>query len=267
MSNVLVGAYTYAEFGACLAAILPAVALSHVLHRNEPVPRLPGRWIRRVGRTAARLTPLWDFSVDGVVPPDIDHRAYVVVANHESAADPFLLSFLPWDMRWIAKEELFRVPMTGWIMSLGGDIPLRRGERDSVREMFDECKRTLAGGLSVMIFPEGTRSRDGRLLPFKEGAFRLAIEAGVPILPVALAGTRNARPKGSRWFGQARAMARSLPAVPTEGLRLEDLPTLLNTVRMQIAENVDDLRTKLCIKELPSAGSAPTVPVDVAPTS
>ena len=131
--------------------------------------------MRRIGRTATRLTPLWKFDIEGERPADIDHRAYVVVANHESQADPFLLSWLPFDMRWVAKEELFRQPLTGWAMRFGGDIPLRRGEGESVREMMEECERALAGGISVMMFPEGTRSKDGDLLPFRDGAFRLAI--------------------------------------------------------------------------------------------
>lgn len=243
MTSVLLGVYTYAEFFGCAVILLPAMGAAHVLHRNDPTRRVPGRWMRRFGRLTSGLTPVWRFSVDGEVPADISHRGYVVIANHESTADPFLLSWLPWDMRWVAKEELFRLPLIGWLMRLGGDIPLRRGARDSVARMMGECSRTLAGGLPVMIFPEGTRSPDGELLPFKDGAFELAIESQVPILPVALAGTRDCRPKGSRWFGHAHAHARVLRPIDTTGLTLAEVPRLKETARGAISEALPSVRS------------------------
>jgi 1-acyl-sn-glycerol-3-phosphate acyltransferase len=244
MKHVATGIYTYAEFGLCMAAFLPVMAVSSARHAGDPTQRMPGRWMRRLGRTASRLTPLWRFTIEGERPRDIDHRAYVVVANHESQADPFLLSWLPWDMRWVAKEELFKPPLTGWVMRFGGDIPLRRGDGDSVRTMMEECERALAAGISIMMFPEGTRSKDGELLPFKEGAFRLAIRAGVPVLPVALAGTRQMRPKHSKWFGRADAVARILPPVPTGGLTEADVTTLRDRAQTAIAEALPDLRRR-----------------------
>lgn len=244
MKNVVTGIYTYAEFGACLTAFLPVLAVASLRHRGDPTQRIPGRWLRRFGRTTSTLTPLWKFAIEGAAPPDIDRRAYVVVANHESTADPFLLSHLPWDMRWVAKEELFNQAFTGWAMRFGGDIPLRRGHGDSVRMMLDECKRSLDGGISIMMFPEGTRSKDGELLAFKEGAFDLAIRAGVPVLPIAIAGTRQMRPKGSKWFGRARACAKILPSLPTDGLTASHAGELAVRARSQIAAELVDLRER-----------------------
>jgi 1-acyl-sn-glycerol-3-phosphate acyltransferase len=251
MTSVALGVYTYAEFFGCAMALLPAMGVARVLHRNDPTRRVPGRWMRRFGRLTSGLTPVWRFSIDGDVPADISHRGYVVIANHESTADPFLLSWLPWDMRWVAKEELFRLPLIGWLMRLSGDIPLRRGARDSVTRMMGECSRTLAGGLPVMMFPEGTRSRDGELLPFKDGAFELAIESQVPVLPVALAGTRECRPKGSRWFGRARAHARVLQPIDTTGLTLADLPRLKQTAREAIKEALPSVRMWVAERQSP----------------
>jgi 1-acyl-sn-glycerol-3-phosphate acyltransferase len=238
------GLYTYVEFGLVLSTFIPVMAVSSLLHRGDPTQRVPGRWMRRLGRTASRLTPLWKFEIEGERPADIDTRPYVVVANHESQADPFLLSFLPWDMRWVAKEELFKPPVTGWAMRFGGDIPIRRGEGESVRSMMAECKRAIAGGISVMLFPEGTRSRDGNLLPFRDGAFKLAIEAGVPILPVALAGTREMRPKHSKWFGKAHACAKVLEPISTAGLGEGDVATLRDRARDAIAAALPDLHAR-----------------------
>ena len=240
----IAGLYSYAEFGVCVAAFLPVMAVSSLRHRGDPTQRLPGRWMRRLGRATGALTPLWKFSIEGEAPPDIDRRGYVVVANHESTADPFLLSWLPWDMRWVAKEELFRAPVTGWAMRLSGDIPLRRGEGDSVRAMVAECERTLAAGMSVMMFPEGTRSSDGSLGRFKDGAFAIALRAHAPVLPVAIAGTRQMRPKHSKWFGKAHACAKVLSPIDSAKMTDADVPVLRERCRDAIGAALPDLRAR-----------------------
>lgn len=242
MKSAVVATYTYAEFLALGIGFLPIMAVSRLRHRADPTRRKPGRWMRRFGKLSSQATPLWRFRVEGTPPPDIDRRAYVVISNHESNADPFLLSHLPWDMRWIAKEELFRQPLTGWLLWLGGDIPLRRGEKDSVVSMLEECRRTLRAGMSLMIFPEGTRSKDGTLLPFKDGAFQLALECGVPVLPLALSGTKDCMQKGSFLLHQADATVRVLEPVDTSGMSLEDLPRLKQICRERIAAGVAALR-------------------------
>ncbi len=246
MRRALLGLYTYIEFFLAALAFVPILGLVALLHRRDPACRIRGRWMRRFGRFTSRLTPLWRFSVRGDPPAGIrEGHAYVVVANHESTADPFLLSWLPWDMRWVAKEELFRLPLLGFLMRSGGDIPLRRGARSSVADMLGACRETLARGVPVMMFPEGTRSPDGRLLPFKDGAFQLAIDAGVPVLPVAIVGTRDCRPKGSVWFGDARAIAHVLAPIPTEGLGSADVVLLREQARAAIAEATAALRAEL----------------------
>ena len=235
MRRAILGGYTYLEFAACMALWVPILAVVRATHRHDPTPRVAGRWFRRMGRAATDLTPLWQITIVGAAPADIDRSAYVVVSNHLSNTDPFLLSHLPWDMRWIAKEELFKLPVVGWLMKLSGDISLRRGDKDSVRHMFEECRATLERGLSVMIFPEGTRSRDGRLQPFKDGAFQLAILAKVPVLPVAVSGTEACLPKGSRWPDEAKPVLRVLEPVPTDGMGPEDVGRLRDLVHARIA--------------------------------
>lgn len=244
-SSAVSGLYTYAEFGALALAFLPIMGASHLRHRGDVTQRSPGRWMRRFGRVTSAMTPLWSFSVEGQTPPDIGHRGYVVVANHESTADPFLLSWLPWDMRWVAKAELFKPPVIGWMMHFGGDIPVKRGTKESVCEMLDACRATLGGGMSIMMFPEGTRSPDGALLPFKNGAFELAIEMKAPILPIAIAGTRECRPKGSKWFGNAKAVARVLDPIDTAALSMDDVAKLREDTRESIASALAPLRDRL----------------------
>jgi 1-acyl-sn-glycerol-3-phosphate acyltransferase len=234
--RVALGSFCYLEFFLLSVVFLLPLAWVALLTWGEPGRRLRGRWLRRLGRATDALNPLWHFRVEGPKPAGIDSRPFVVVANHQSSADPFLLALLPWDMRWVAKVELFRKPLVGWLLHLGGDIPLHRGESASVKAMMEQCRVTLAAGVSVMFFPEGTRSPDGRLQAFKDGAFRLAIETGTPVLPVVVQGTRACRPKGNLWFGEASAVAKVLEPIAVDGMTLDDVPRLKAQVRERIAE-------------------------------
>ncbi len=262
MSRAFFGFYTYLEFFLTALLLLPVFALVALFTRSDPTRRARGRMLRRFGRITSRMTPMWRFKVEGAPPADILERAYVVVSNHESTADPFLLSFLPWDMRWVAKESLFKAPVVGWLMRLGGDIALKRGKRESVEAMLEECRQMLRAGMPVMLFPEGTRTMDGRLLPFKDGAFQLAIETQVPVLPLVLAGSRECRPKGSLWFGWARARVRVLEPVPTAGLTAADLPVLREKVRDRIAQAAAELRRDMGLPDVfPDAPDEAAAPV------
>jgi len=194
-----------------------------------------GRAFRLLGVTSVKLNPLWRFDVGGNFVTD-PRRPYVAVSNHESYADIFLISHFPWEMKWLSKETMFKIPCMGWMMRMAGDIEIRRGERTSTVQAMKAARDRLAKRVSVMIFPEGTRSRDGELLPFKDGAFRLALEAGVPILPIAVAGTRACMAKGTFRFQKARARARVLPPIETAGMTLDDLPTLRERTRTLIAD-------------------------------
>ncbi len=194
-----------------------------------------GRAFRLIGVTSVKLNPLWRFDVAGDFISD-PRRPYVAVSNHESYADIFLISHFPWEMKWLSKETMFKIPCMGWMMRMAGDIEIRRGERTSTVQAMKAARDRLAKRVSVMIFPEGTRSRDGELLPFKDGAFRLALEAGVPILPIAVAGTRACMAKGTFRFQKARARAKVLPPIETAGMTLDDLPTLRERTRTLIAD-------------------------------
>jgi 1-acyl-sn-glycerol-3-phosphate acyltransferase len=211
----------------------PIVALVFAL--TAPFDRgryAAGRAFRLVGVSALRLNPLWRFTARGRLADP--RRPYVVVANHESYADIFLISTFPWEMKWLSKDTMFRIPLMGWMMSMAGDIKLVRGDRDSAAGAIRACRDRLAKKVSVMIFPEGTRSRGGEMLPFKDGAFRLAIEAQVPILPIAVAGTRNAMAKGTFRFLRARAIAQLLEPIDTTGMTFDDLATLKQRTRDRI---------------------------------
>ncbi|MBA3892305.1 MAG: 1-acyl-sn-glycerol-3-phosphate acyltransferase [Gemmatimonadales bacterium] len=209
----------------------------------------PGRyWVgylfRAISRVVAASNPLWRFTYTGAVPAD-PRRPYVVVSNHESFADILLISHLPWEMKWLSKAELFRIPVMGWLMHLAGDVPVKRGVGPSAIEAMARCRQILSRRVSVMIFPEGTRSPTADLLPFKDGAFHLAIDAGVPILPLALHGTATALPKHDWRFARSTAIVEVLDPIETAGLTPADVPALKERVRGTIVEARNRLARQL----------------------
>jgi 1-acyl-sn-glycerol-3-phosphate acyltransferase len=157
-----------------------------------------------------------------------------VVSNHESFVDILLISHLPWEMKWLSKKELFKIPVAGWLMRMARDVEVDRADRASGSKALEECRKRLDDHVSVMIFPEGTRSTSGDLLPFKDGAFRLAIEAGVPILPLAVHGAATALPKHDWRFGRSTAEVRVLEPISTQGMTLDDVDRLKSQVRARI---------------------------------
>jgi len=178
-----------------LAISLPTVieALQRRVTKDVCDQRL-ARWGRAVIRNA-RI----DLSVTGrenMRPGE----TYLVMSNHQSLYDiPVLFQVIGPNVRMIAKRELFHVPIFGGALDASGFVAIDRQDRNEAIRGLDRARGVLAGGTHVWIAPEGTRSRTGELLPFKKGAFYLAFEAGLPILPVTLSGTRDAHPaKGLR---------------------------------------------------------------------
>jgi 1-acyl-sn-glycerol-3-phosphate acyltransferase len=210
-----------------------------------------GRAFRIVGVTAMRLNGLWKFRTRGSL--DDARRPYVVVANHESYADVFLISCFPWEMKWLSKDTMFKIPCMGWMMQMAGDIKLVRGDRDSTINAIAQCRDRLAKKVSVMIFPEGTRSKTQEMLPFKDGAFRLAIETQSPVLPIAVAGTRNAMAKGTFRFLRSRALAQVLEPIDTAGMTMDDVGRLKQMARERIDAGRRALAAELGIAMPPLA--------------
>ena len=241
MWQTLMSIWAWLVLATCLVLWMPLMAAARLITLSDPGRYAVGYLFRRIGPVMATLNPLWRFRTSGTPPPD-PRRPYVVVSNHESFADILLISHLPWEMKWLSKAELFKVPVLGWLMRLAGDVPVRRGEGRSAVEALQRCRSVLKNKVSVMIFPEGTRSPTADMLPFKDGAFRLAIDSGVPILPLAVSGTGTALPKHGWRFGRSVAEVRVLEPIETAGLTVKDVPALRNRVRARILEARDALR-------------------------
>ncbi|MDX1578186.1 MAG: lysophospholipid acyltransferase family protein [Gemmatimonadota bacterium] len=212
-------------------------------------------WVGRTFRWGARalvgVNPFWSVKIVGDLP-DRETEPFVAVCNHESLADILLVGTLPFDMKWLSKAEIARIPFLGWMMKMAGDVLVRRSDRRSRGRSYDELLEWLRRGASVMLFPEGTRSRSGEMLPFRSGAFRLAVETGRPIQPLAVSGTREAIRADSALFSRARVTVRILEQVPTAGLTMDDVDELTARVRRMIARaRADDLP--------PGSGSAGSV--------
>jgi 1-acyl-sn-glycerol-3-phosphate acyltransferase len=160
---------------------------------------------------------------------------YVFTPNHQAHIDiAALLGYLPGNNRFAAKKELFDEPVLGAVMRTLGMLPV---DRDDPMKSIDVLNRAVAEGHSIIIFPEGTRSRDGSLLPFKKGAFVAAIEMGSPVIPVIVKGTRSVMPKGgylSIYPGDVEIVVK--PPIATRGLGYQDRERLRDAVREIIAE-------------------------------
>src|ERR1044072_2023461 len=183
-------------------------------------------WSRMIARTA-RL----DVHVHGA-----EHlragESYVFLSTHQSWMDiPVMLGYLPAQLRIAAKREVFHIPFLGWHMQRSGQIPINRGSTAESIESLQRAARLLGDGVSAFLFPEGTRTRDGALQPLKKGGFRLALESGLPLVPVTIKGTRRAMPRGSMVLRAGPVEMYLAPPIPTTGLTDADLPALMQQVR------------------------------------
>ncbi len=173
----------------CFGVIFGILVLRMSTRQIKAMPRWWSRTVARFAGVEVRVEGLEN------IEPD---RPYIFAANHQSQFDIFALDgFLMVDFRWMAKKELFRIPIVGPAMRLAGSIPIDRSRGRQAMKSLAEAARRIASGTSVVIFPEGTRTRDGRLQPFKSGAMYLAIKSGVDIVPMAITGGFEIMPKGS----------------------------------------------------------------------
>jgi len=237
----LVSCYFWFELFFISALLFPVSCLVFVLtlpfDRNQKaVHRFSCAWSFIV----LKANFMWRTRVSGKENMD-RNETYVMVSNHQSGADIIVLYLLWADYKWVAKKSLYSVPFIGWNMYLNRYITVDRASKSSMRRMMIDATRTLRSGISVMIFPEGTRSKDGRLQAFKTGAFHLALENGRPILPIVIKGTSEAIRKGGFLVNKNHNIeVKVLPPVPFEAIRGMDSKEVTQMVRDIMAKESGD---------------------------
>jgi 1-acyl-sn-glycerol-3-phosphate acyltransferase len=209
-----------------------------VLFSTLVSPRFASRYFAVTwARLIAWLTPI-AVTVTGAENADRQHT-YVVVCNHQSQYDiPVVYGWLDLDLKWVMKQELRRIPGIGIGCEKAGHIFVDRSNPRSARAAVMTALDRLGDGVGILFFAEGTRSDDGRLLPFKRGAFRLAIEQQLPVLPVTLSGTRDVLPARSLKLFPGRCSMHIHPPIDTTGLTLNDVDRLMDRTRRVIESHL-----------------------------
>jgi 1-acyl-sn-glycerol-3-phosphate acyltransferase len=204
--------------------------LSALLGGEERLHASARQWARGclwLGGVRLRIEGIEHLPVQGPV---------VYMSNHQGNFDvPVLFAGLPVQFRWLAKAELFRIPLFGLTMRIAGYIPVERQDRRLAIQSMNLAAGRVAAGTSIMIFPEGTRSPDGTLLPFKKGGFVLALQAQAPIVPIVIDGSAALMIKSSWRIRSGEVRLRIFPAIPTAGLGMKDRDALLAQVEARIA--------------------------------
>lgn len=193
---------------------------------------LCGEW----GKSLFYVTPGWRVEVFGKEHIPMTPEALVIVANHESFADIWAVFFLNLQFRWLSKASIFKIPLVGPVMRRTGYVGIKRGDRESHTQAMAASAARLRAGLSMFFFPEGTRSQDGMIKKFKSGAFKLARDEQVRVLPVAIHGARELLPKGSWLPGRAVVKLQVLPPMAAPALDDVHLEQFAEKVRQEIVK-------------------------------
>lgn len=190
------------------------------------------------------INPFWKVRLKNVRRIDPEKK-YVLISNHQSIIDIALLLQLRVNFKWVSKIELAGVPFVGWVIWLNDHILVRRGDKQSVVRMAEACKKALQGSTSVFMFPEGTRTGNGELQPFKEGAFILARDNAVPILPVVLDGASRALPGKGFWFRVRQTFTVSvLDEIPKQQILNVEIPDIINFTRELMMRELEVIRNE-----------------------
>ena len=235
MKNVLTTALTGTTVFGLTATMAPAIAL--ISYRDElaadPLIHFWVTGILKAANVRCEVRGLEHVPAEG---------NFVLAMNHQSHFDSLVLfAHVKRHLRFVGKRELFRIPLFGWALKATGNLPVDRTGTQRDRDTMQEAVKALHERTSVVFFAEGTRSDDGQLLPFKKGAAVLAIQAGVPLLPAAVAGTREILPKGSITVRGGRTAALCIGApLATAGLSVGDRDQLTDRARDEVARLYDE---------------------------
>jgi 1-acyl-sn-glycerol-3-phosphate acyltransferase len=201
----------------------------------------------RSGNTAHKVAYGWAKSIIGFSGVKVNvtgvenihpENSYIYMCNHQSNFDiPVLLAYLPVQFRWLAKAELFKIPVFGQGMRGAGYISIDRSDQESAFRSISEAAQKIKNGVSVMIFPEGTRSKDGKIKSFKKGGFVLAVDSGIPIVPVIIKGTYAIMSKGNLRINPGPVDLEIQKPIETCGYTRESKEALMDRVKTVMREH------------------------------
>ena len=184
--------------------------------------------------------PLWTVKIKNRQKLDMK-KSYVFVSNHQSQLDILVIYKLYFPVRWISKAAVFKLPFIGWNMLLNGDVKLKRGDQQSIQLMIERCEQLLEQNVSIMVFPEGTRSKTGIVQHFKPGAFILAKKMKKPIVPLVINNSKNALPKYSLIFrGRHKIELAVLDEIPYSRFEHMEIDDIAQMVQKIISSHVNE---------------------------
>ena len=228
----------------CTLMVLISLVALVVCYPFDKPRRVVHEISRAVVRTFWAIPPFWGFRIEGMERVNKKGK-YVIVINHQAMTDIPALYFVPLNFRWVSKREVFKIPFFGQMLRLHGDICIDRGKASEARDqLLREGKRWLDMGVSIAIFPEGTRSKDGEIHRFKSGAFELAQSVGVEILPVVLNGTDKVVRKNKLFKWRNVVTVKVLEPISVERVKGSDVRELSEEVRVLMAEARAKIRKK-----------------------
>ena len=212
-----------------------AIIVSFFTRTGNPVHIIAGIWARSIlFFSRIRVT------VKGLANID-PSRSYIYMSNHQSNFDiPVLLAHLPVQFRWLAKAELFKIPIFGRAMRGAGYVKIDRFNQESAFESINEAAGKMKKGVSIMMFPEGTRSLDGKIRPFKKGGFVMAVDSGAPIVPVIIKGTWPIMDKSSLRINTGNVNLEIERPIQTTGYTRDTKEDLIESVRSVICRGFEE---------------------------
>ncbi len=201
--------------------------------------QIPNRTLKGLARSMLAVNPGWDFIVEGAEADKVT-KPTIVIANHQSFLDLPLFYLLPWSMKWVAKKSLFKIPILGWIIFMTGQIAIERYSLKSLKKL-DYLVQPIQNGIPGMIFPEGTRTEDGNLKAFKNGAFLMAKRYNFNLLPIVHNGGYEAMPSGS-WRIDPRQTFKISVLDPIDPQEFENTEEIKETAYLKIERELERLR-------------------------
>ena len=227
LSRSLFATYVWTIVALVTIFVWASIGAFSLFDRNQ---RISYRFTNLWGWVILGANPFWRIRITGKNHIK-QNQGFVLVANHASLADIICLYCLGKHFKWLAKESLFKIPVFGWAMSLMNYIPLERGKHGSIRDSFELARQWLDKDVPVLVFPEGTRSKSGKLSEFKNGAFKLALLSGKPIIPIVIQGTGKALTKGRiSMDAKVRGSVKVLAPIEMNGYRPDEYEKLRQDV-------------------------------------